>query len=292
VVISRLDGGLGNQLFQYACGRALSLASGAELVLDRSGLGGVDPRITRRDYELDVYAIRARAATSAEALSCRRALRWGALGAWMTGLAVWRETPSLYPDLPREVLKDTLLSGFWQSELCFAGHAAAICEELVPVHGELSARSRELIEPLTSRSSVAVHVRRGDYVSLRSAARFHGALPLAYYQQAAQRIRARIAQPLWVVFSDDIAWCRDALAFLGDDILFVSHNQGVAAWQDLHLMSLCHHHIMANSSFSWWGAWLSERRGYVDPMIHAPVAWLVKDDPYARYRIPSRWTRI
>jgi hypothetical protein len=292
VIISRLNGGLGNQLFQYACGRALSLASGVELVLDLSRLGGVDKRITRRDYELGIYALCARATTPIEALNCRRALRWGRLSAWMAGLDVWVEAPSLYLNLQREVRKDTLLAGFWQSELCFANYAAEIWQELMPVHGELSAQSTELVEPLTTGCSVAIHVRRGDYVSLRSAAQFHGTLPASYYQETMQRIKASYTQPLWVVFSDDIEWCRDALPFLGATVLFVDHNQGRDAWQDLYLMSLCKHHIIANSSFSWWGAWLSEQRGYIGQMIYAPRHWFKRADPYALFRVPERWKRI
>ncbi|VTU34027.1 Glycosyl transferase family 11 [Variovorax sp. SRS16] len=291
MIISRLNGGLGNQLFQYACGRAFSLASGAELVLDLSALESTSRRVTRRHYELSAYAIHARPATRAEALKCRRAMRWGRPGAWMTRLDVLTESPALYPNLLRETRGDTLLAGFWQSETCFARYATEISQDLVPLRA-LSSQSQKLSEAVASRPSAAIHVRRGDYVNLPSAARFHGTLPMAYYQEAARRIEDRHGQPLWVVFSDDIAWCRGALNFLHGEIVFVDHNQGLDAWQDLQLMSLCRHHIIANSSFSWWGAWLSERRGRAEQMICAPSAWFVHDDPYAQYRIPKRWTRV
>lgn len=260
-------------------------------MLDLSGLQAGNRKVTRRDYELDAYAIQARTATPGEAQKCRRAMRWSKLGARITGMDVLIESPRLYSNLLRELRSDTVLAGFWQSEICFASCATGIHEELVP-RRELSKQNQELAQVIAAAPSVAVHVRRGDYVSLQSAAKFHGTLPMTYYQEAARRIQDRHDRPLWVVFSDDIEWCRGALSFLGSSAMFVGHNQGANAWQDLHLMSLCQHHIIANSSFSWWGAWLSERRGRAEQMIHAPARWFVKSDPYAEYRIPQRWARL
>jgi hypothetical protein len=287
LVISRLNGGLGNQLFQYAYGRAISLNSGADLALDRSLLEVADGTVTHRNYELDVYGIRARDATPNELRRSRRAMRWP----WLSDMKMRTDSPRLYSELLCKPQRDTLLVGFWQSEMCFVSYAAEIAEELTPRRA-LSAQSNDLAQIARASPSVAVHVRRGDYVSLQAAAKFHGTLPLSYYQRAARRIQDHEERPCWFVFSDDIEWCRDALLFLGESAIFVGHNQGRDAWQDLHLMSLCQHHIIANSSFSWWGAWLSERRGRVGQMIHAPARWFTKSDPFAEYRIPQRWTKL
>lgn len=291
IIISRLNGGLGNQLFQYACGRAFSLASGGQLVLDISRLHASNDRFTRREYELDVFDIKARFATWEEMSKSRYATHWGRVGAWMTGLEARIEAPRLYPNVLHQVVHDTVLEGYWQSEICFAAYAKEIHTDLI-TQRKLSAQSERIAHIVAAAPSVAIHVRRGDYVSLPSAAQFHGALPLAYYREAAQRIRALDRNVLWVVFSDDIEWCRGALSFLGSTPLFVDHNHGCDAWQDLQLMSLCQHHIIANSSFSWWGAWLSERRDRRDHFIYAPVKWFVRPDPYADFRIPTRWTRL
>jgi hypothetical protein len=282
---------MGNQLFQYACGRAFALASGGQLVLDVSQLHAINERVTRRDFELDVFGIKARLATAEEMSKTRYATRWGRVGAWMTGLEVRAEAPNLYPNVVHQVRRDTVLEGYWQSEACFAAYAKDIHADLIEQR-ELSEQSQRIAHIVASAPSVAIHVRRGDYVSLLSAARFHGALPLAYYQQAAQHIQSLDRNVLWVVFSDDIEWCRSALSFLGSTALFVDHNHGCDAWQDLHLMSLCQHHIIANSSFSWWGAWLSERRNRRNQFICAPAKWFVRRDPYADFRIPKRWTRL
>lgn len=291
MIISRLNGGLGNQLFQYAFGRALSLELRTELALDTSLLQTISKSTTRRDFALDVFAIQARTATAAESLKCRRAVRFGPLAKWATGFSVLKESPANYPVALKEVRDNTALAGYWQSETCFGAHATPIGKELAP-NRELSLRSGALVRDITIGSSVAVHVRRGDYVSLPAAARFHGTLPISYYQKAARRVIDQESQPLWVVFSDDVQWCRDALKFPQGEVLFVDHNQGADAWQDLYLMSLCKHHIIANSSFSWWGAWLSEQRGYANQMIHAPTHWFNRGDPYARFRIPQRWARV
>lgn len=290
MIISRLDGGLGNQMFQYAFGRALSLERRVELVLDASPLNTARRSVTPRNFALDPFAIQARTATERESLKCYRATRWPFYG-WAIGLTVLKETPASYPVSLPGSQNDMVLAGYWQSETCFDAYANRISEELKP-NRDLSKRSEAAAREIADSSSVAIHVRRGDYVSLPAAARFHGTLPISYYEQAAQMIVDRLANPLWVVFSDDLEWCREALSFLNGDVRFIDHNQGPDSWQDLHLMSLCRHHIIANSSFSWWGAWLSEQRGHAGQMIHAPKHWFNGSDPYAQFRIPRRWTRI
>jgi len=291
MIISRLNGGLGNQMFQYAFGRSLALELGVELALDTSLLATARKSTTPRNFALDAFAIHARAATEAESLNCDRATRWVPFSRWTSGFTVLRESPASYPAKLRADKKDMILEGYWQSEICFDAHASRISEEFRP-RRDLSRRSEAAAREISGSSAVAIHVRRGDYVSLAAAARFHGALPISYYEQAAGMIRSKETHPLWIVFSDDVEWCREALSFLSGELRFVDHNQGPDSWQDLHLMSLCRHHIIANSSFSWWGAWLSEQRGYSGQMIHAPKRWFRGKDPYAKFRIPERWTRV
>jgi hypothetical protein len=291
MIISRLNGGLGNQMFQYAFGRALSLKLGVELVLDTSLLDTVRRSVTPREFALDAFRIQARAATEAESRKCRRATWLGPLSRWSTGLTVLKESPASYPLSLRANQDNMVLAGYWQSETCFEVHSSRISEEFTP-NRKLSKRSEAAAREIASNPSVAVHVRRGDYVSLPAAAQFHGTLPISYYEQAAQVIVGRLTHPLWVVFSDDVEWCRKALGFLEGHVKFIDHNQGADSWQDLQLMSLCQHHIIANSSFSWWGAWLSEQRGYAGQMIHAPKQWFNRNDAYAQFRIPRRWTRV
>jgi len=150
-----------------------------------------------------------------------------------------------------------------------------------------------LAKQIDLSASVALHIRRGDYVSLVSAARFHGALPLSYYMAAVARVRECVVEPKFFVFSDDQEWCRDNLQ-LGDSATFVGHNTGSDSWQDLVLMGRCRHHVIANSSFSWWGAWLADQRwGVPQRLVIAPACWFSgQPGQNLSDRFPVHWEMI
>jgi hypothetical protein len=140
-------------------------------------------------------------------------------------------------------------------------------------------------------ASVAVHVRRADYVSLPSAAAYHGALSTSYYLDSLRVVEENLKSPRYFVFSDDANWCRTNLPFDQTNTVFVSSNQGNNAWQDLILISLCRNCVIANSSFSWWGAWLGDQRWIEQRrLVIAPRRWFAgnKND-YTADRIPSYW---
>jgi hypothetical protein len=134
-------------------------------------------------------------------------------------------------------------------------------------------------------------VRRGDYVSLPAAARLHGALPLEHYRVAIAAVNARVREARWFVFSDDIVWCRASLGLPPEMTHFVDHNQGADSWQDLLLMAQCRHHVLANSSFSWWGAWLADCRFGTDRVVIAPRQWFKGGlQPSLADRYPAHWS--
>lgn len=132
---------------------------------------------------------------------------------------------------------------------------------------------------------MSVHIRRGDYLSASFANGFGNCCPLDYYQRAIAMISKTVDKPLFVFFSDDMEWVKEN--FAGEDCLFVSHNKGVDSWQDMYLMSLCNHNIIANSTFSWWGAWLNHHE---DKMVIAPKKWwsTIENDDV----VPETWMRI
>jgi hypothetical protein len=133
---------------------------------------------------------------------------------------------------------------------------------------------------------ISLHVRAGDYKTFRGGQRM---LPLAYYRQAMETIRERVRKPFFLVFSDDIAYARENLP-RGEEMVFVDHNDESNGHEDLRLMSACRHHIIANSTFSWWGAWLNP-----DPekLVLAPKVWQ-NDDLVVPYPdvTPPDWLRI
>lgn len=277
VIISTLVGGLGNQMFQYAAGRALALRRGSELQLDVGWLGG--PTTVGR-YALGSFRI------EAELINAYRHRRRERLRE-IVGLAppVRRHTSfrfdSTILDLPGRVR----LVGYWQSEKYFKEYEDVIRSEFSCKESLVGPNAVTAAE-IAGSTAVCVHVRRGDYVSDPQVLRYHGVLPLSYYASAAEHVLSSVPHAHFFVFSDDLNWCRSNLRLAGP-MTFVDHKQNRAS-DDLRLMTLCRHHIIANSSFSWWGAWLAPGH---DRIVIAPKQWAAAED-VGPDLIPERWIRL
>jgi len=285
----RLEGGLGNQLFQYAAGRALAIRHQTGLLMDLSALTRNLSRVSVRSFELDRFSHAGQVMEPDAAKWLPWLRRMPALSTWVSPwrIAVERGTAwnSGFDRLPDQ----TYLAGYWQSYRYGVPINRILAQELEPVQS-LSQASQTVADQITACASVAVHVRRGDYVSLASAASFHGALPLSYYQAALQRVCETVPGAQVFVFSDDPQWCRENLAWRGA-VNYVCHNTGADAWQDLVLMGRCRHHVIANSSFSWWGAWLADQRWGVDGrLVIAPKRWFAGvEQQNLQDRYPAHW---
>jgi hypothetical protein len=266
-------GGLGNQLFQYAAGRRLAVKHGTELVLDLGWLRYESRTVaTPREFELEKFNI---AAERVE-FRPRDVARWergpGRLRR-RAGLSVLRQADGLRVD-PRvlQAGDDVLLIGYWQSEQYFVD----IRDD---VRSELGLGSK------TDPDSAAVHVRRGDYVTHEHTNAFHGVLPAAYYREALELVARRAAVSRSYAFSDDPEWVERELA----TSLSLVVVKGETPYDDLRRMAGCRHHIIANSSFSWWGAWLGEGEGSV---VVAPKRWFADAAIDTASIVPERWVRI
>ena len=282
MIVTRLEGGLGHQLFQYAAGRRLSIARGVPLRVDRPAVDGGP-----RPSALSPFAINAADAGPAaradfEAQTwTERAIRR------MRGRQLVRERSPRFDPSILELSGDVYLDGQWQSEQYFADAADVIRGELAwqTTPGSWSA---DLLARIASGNTVSVHVRRGDRVSDPRLAGVHGTCPVAYYRRAWRLIRERVPDPWFVVFSDDPAWARAQLTFL-DPVKFVSDPGHRPDHDDLWLMTRCRHHVIANSAFSWWGAWLSAA---VSQMVVAPDRWFADPAHDGRDVVPPAWARV
>jgi len=290
VIVTALRGGLGNQMFQYAAARRLALAHGVPLVLDLDWFHHTPASNTPRTYELAQYAIEARPTTPAESRWC--ALHRGRIVRRLPFLPRrWhhhRETGFAFDAAVLNLPAHTYLDGYWQSFRYFESVAERIRADLrlrAPL-GEAAAALATCIRA-TPQPSVAVHVRRGDYVTHPAAASMHGLCGLDYYERALRRMSAVIENPTFFVFSDDIAWAKASMTFPGP-VCFVEYDSARRDVEDLHLMALCAHHIIANSSFSWWGAWLG-----ASPQQHviAPQRWFA-DGRVTASLLPETWERL
>jgi hypothetical protein len=286
VIVTRNQGGLGNQMFQYAAGLAQAAARQTRLAIDLSRLGVRDGR-TPRTYELDRFCIGARPARPEELERLRKRPLAARIASRLDARAAARERHFHFDPAVARLPDDTCLEGYWQSERYFERCADRVRSEF-RFRSQPEGRNAELAREIAARAAVSVHVRRGDYASDAAVGGFHGLCPIDYYLRAVGYLAERVGDPVFIVFSDDPGWARAHLD-LGHPAIVVDHNGPHDGPEDLRLMSLCRHHVIANSTFSWWGAWLNP-----DPakIVVAPERWFADGAHDTRDLLPRGWVRL
>lgn len=286
-----LSGGLGNQIFQYAAGRALALKHSTNLVLNLSMLNPSDLAVTPRNYELGNF----RVLCDLELTPPFPNWRWIKKLIWLLGLLnpwkVYKERNSSYD--PKLLLKPdgVTLFGYWQSHIYFSNISRQLISELQHCK-PLSEKSIKVLDKINLSKSIAIHVRRGDYVSNSETSSFHGSMPLNYYTDAIVFALAKFPDATFFIFSDDQDWCKKNFAL--ERAYFIDHNNGENSWEDLVLMSKCRHHIIANSSFSWWAAWMADNQQEASShLVIAPKNWFKKiQEINTADRFPPHWVLL
>lgn len=292
MIVSHLIGGLGNQMFQYAVGRSRALALGVEVrlhVVDFPDYG------LHQGFELDrVFDGLFQLASAGEVHSilgwrscqpCRRALKNRYFSALRGARFVVEPEFRYWPGI-LSIQDPSYLVGYWQSEKYFADIQQIIRSDFT-FKQELTKQNAELAERMAKCNAVSLHVRRGDYANNPKTNAAHGLCSLNYYHAAINHIAEHIDSPEFFIFSDDIAWVKENLD-IGFPCAYVDHNQGMESHNDMRLMSLCRHHIIANSSFSWWGAWLNSRP---DKIVVAPQRWFA-NGTRSEDLIPGGWVTL
>lgn len=286
MIAVQLLGGLGNQMFQAAAGYALARRHNARIIFDLSryrekGL---------RAYALAPFALEAdlRAEPETWPQRLKQALRLAPkhVPAWWYG-AVHREAGYAFDPAFRKLGDDTLIAGYFQSPRYFEPYTEEIALRF-SAEKLASPEAKAMAARLEGEESVAIHVRRGDYAADPRAGRVHGTLPDEYYENAADHIADRIPGARYFLFSDD----PKAAAELAARLPRAEAMQGQSAGDDLFLMSRARHHVVANSSFSWWSAWLDRRPGGIRI---APEAWFTPEAAETRPTddlIPREWVRL
>lgn len=273
IVTVAISGGLGNQMFQYAAARALALRSGAEVRLDLSFYH----KRRHRQFELNAFPI---VATEAEAA---RAGFWARV-AGSRPTPRYRESGHRFDPTLLERALPIVLEGYFQSARYFEGSAEAIRRELAPPAAQDS-ESLAIAQAMRDANSASLHVRRGDYVSNARANATHGTCSVDYYRRAMEQLPGN--GPVFV-FSDDIDWAQANLPDVRR-LVFVGKTAPRSGLADLWLMTLAQHHIVANSSFSWWGAWLAEP-GH--GTTFAPARWFADTTLDDTDMVPPEWIRV
>ncbi|UWR60439.1 alpha-1,2-fucosyltransferase [Phaeobacter inhibens] len=283
MIITRLHGRLGNQMFQYAAGRALADRLGVSLALDSRGAELRGEGVLTRVFDLDLATpdilppLRQRAPLG-------YAL-WRGLGQHLgTGPKLRREVGLGYnPDFV-DWSDNSYLHGYWQSERYFAQSAERIRRDFTfPEYS--NQQNAEMAARIGETNAISLHVRRGDYLTLAA----HVLCDQAYYEAAlAQVLDGLEGQPTVYVFSDDPQWAKENLPLPCDKVV-VDFNGADTDYEDMRLMSLCKHNIIGNSSFSWWAAWLNQTP---DRRVAGPAKWF--GDPKLNNPdiLPPGWLRI
>lgn len=290
-----LSGGLGNQLFQYAAGRMLALKHGTGLMLDLSFVSSklqAAALATYRRYELGVFDL---PVSISDNFFRGRFLYPLAKSEYLLRKTINKqryvyiaEDASGWDPRVMEAPDQTFLEGFFQSEKYFEAVSDALRRDLV-FKEPLMGRNAELADAMQSGNSVSLHIRRGDYARLKKNLQKHGITPLDYYTKALGRIRESVSDPQLFVFSDEPDWARDNL-HTGLPFTLVDVNRTPdTAWTDMQLMALCRHHIICNSTFSWWGAWLDP---HPDKLVIAPEQWFADPSINARHIVPDSWIKL
>jgi len=295
-----LRGGLGNQMFQYAAGLELAKKRNEDLFLDEVFLDDRFPRkeFTYRVFDLDIFSIEPRLT-----ILSKISKKFPIPGFWfvldfffiyarrLLGMTYFlkegdKRSPENFSFKDRG---NVVMWGFWQSQKYFNDvenevRAAFKCRN--PLEGEAAVLGKQI----AASSSVAIHVRRGDYL-LAKYAKLYAGTDLSYYDRAVEYILGKIESPYFFVFSDDIAWCKENLKLPARaTVTYVdASSSGPKASYHLELMSLCRHNIIANSTFSWWGAWLNANPKKI---VIAPKHWYVGNEAGSHEIIPEDWIKL
>jgi Glycosyl transferase family 11 len=293
MIITTLHGGLGNQMFQYAVGRALSVELNQSLRLNISRFNNYQ---LHNGFELAKIFAGPMNISSANHL--RDVLGWRACPfiqrllnqqafSFLRGGSYLVEPHFHYWPEIRNASKDVILTGYWQSEKYFQSIESLIRDDFI-FKLPMSEQNVKIASEMQSGNSVSLHVRRGDYLKPKSSTSIHALCSTDYYQLAIKQICERVENPKLFIFSDDISWVRSNLK-IEIPCDFIDHNRGSESYNDMRLMGFCSHHIIANSSFSWWGAWLGKSNRQI---VFYPKNWFNIPDYDVSDLAPSSWIPI
>ena len=292
IIITRLIGGLGNQLFQYAVARRLAEIHQTELKIDISGF----ETYKLHKYSLWAFNIQENFASQEEvaALMVRRqgivgrAIRRALGRPPKLAKTHIKEKNSFYFDPEILNLQNYVyLDGYWQSEKYFANIEDIIRQEFTIKTPQMD-KNKELAELIVSCEAVSIHIRRGDYVSNNNTNKKHGICKLDYYFRCLEYITNAIDHPHFFVFSDEPQWACDNLK-LTYPTTIVDYNGVDKNYEDIRLMSQCKYNIIANSTFSWWAAWLNKNP---DKIVIAPKKWFNDSSINTNDLIPDSWIQL
>lgn len=294
MILVNIIGGLGNQMFQYAFGYAISKENNIKIKLDIRGYNSYH----LRNYELGLYNIE-----ESSKLKFKYDFLFNKLNGNTSHLNkvtrkvlqnFLRRTKFYYQEREEfifdkevfDIRTNTYFYGYWQNEKYFKKYR----KELIKIFTlkSIHSKTKEYQQKIIDCEAVSIHIRRGDYVTNANISSVHGVCDINYYKKAVKEVLKNKKQIQFFIFSDDMFWAKNNLDFINNKI-FVELDSNIPDHEEMYLMSKCKHNIIANSSFSWWGAWLNQ---YSDKKVIAPKKWLNNSKLNANDLIPASWIRL
>lgn len=295
MIVIKMDGGLGNQMFQYALASILAKKTNTSVLLDMCFFDETEKRLghTPRNFELPVFNNFYTSATGVDILFFKQLSFFN---------KVKRELGFNYPKMYQEpsfsfdekvlaIKTPVYIRGFFQSYKYFIGYENLIQKLFTFPFDTLDADNKKTVLSIKKTNSIAIHVRRGDYVNDAKTQQYHGNCSLEYYFKAISLLNVASNDFTLFFFSDDSQWVKEQFKDLPHSKVFVDQNNGENSWKDMLLMSSCNHNIIANSSFSWWAAWLNTNP---KKMVIAPKVWFTKseEEMCTKDLTPPEWMRL
>jgi hypothetical protein len=286
MITVKLVGGLGNQMFQYAAAKSLALKLNCPLRLDINDF----EKYPDRNYDLhsfpninDAFCDKAQhKAIYSKSLTAKVKRK-------LSQFNIYKE-PHFHFDQNFLNLKEhSYLSGYFQSENFFVAHEGEIRHLFQWSRQKLSHATSTYLDLIDKSYAVSVHFRLGDYISNAKANEVHGVCSQSYYKEAIKLILDKHPQSHFYIFSDDIPWVKNQHLFTGSGHTFIEKSADAHDSEDMFLMSKCRHNIIANSSFSWWGAWLNTNS---QKTVITPTPWFQDPELNTSDLIPKNWLKL
>jgi hypothetical protein len=285
-----LSGGLGNQMFQYAAAKSLAIRLNTSLSVDLYALMK-KTQATVRPYELEIFntgdvsgtsSAKAKFVTKARPFIQKHRLFFQKCGIFTDTYAI------LYQPVFETIKGNIIMSGYFQNEKYFKDIAETIRQNF-SFRNPLTGKNAEAARQMAGKQSVSIHIRRGDYLNANARSNF--VIPdKTYYESAIKYITNQIEDPEFYIFSEDFEWIRENIN-IERPVAFIDWNKGKDSYRDMQLMSLCKHNIIANSSFSWWAAWLNSN---INKTVIAPGQWFREEQKNKLLDgfFPEGWVRM
>lgn len=302
MIITKIQGGLGNQMFQYAISRHLAEINNMELKFDISYYKIIKKNNSPRKYLLDQFNIKENFINDNDIKKIKINNIENRFFLSRAKMRLLKYIEEITPIHKRSYIKEPYfnfcanilnaknkniyLCGHWQSEKYFKNIKNIIRKEFT-LRNKMSNNGQKITNIIKNTQSISIHIRRGDYAENKETNQYHGLCSLKYYYDSIEKITKHIKNPYFFIFSDDIKWAKNNLK-IKFPVLFVSGNF-IKDCEELILMSKCKHNIIANSSFSWWGAWLNNNQKKI---VIVPKKWFNNSPNNTKDLCPEFWLKI